>query len=188
MGRGIHDFIVNELKAIPAPLNYNGFPKSICTSDNNVVCHGIPGEKKLKKGDIITTNKTSLKIGIQFLAYNCEKSFKDFISPWIKLKDKYDLYFFVGSVQFTLYKKLGYKDKNEGTIKMFKTEYNDIIDYLYSPEGTKTEEQVRNKCLKLFKEEEIDIMWAVDSDEFFTEKEVENIIKFIKENEKYKSK
>ena len=48
-----HDFIVNDLDSIPAPLNYNGFPKSICTSVNNVVCHGIPSEKKLKKGDII---------------------------------------------------------------------------------------------------------------------------------------
>ena len=58
-----HDFIVNELKAIPAPLNYNGFPKSICTSVNNVVCHGIPGEKKLKKGDIINIDITVIKDG-----------------------------------------------------------------------------------------------------------------------------
>ena len=43
-----HDYIVNEQKAIPAPLNYRGFPKSICTSVNHVVCHGIPGNKKLK--------------------------------------------------------------------------------------------------------------------------------------------
>ena len=58
-----HDFIVNDLKAIPAPLNYNGFPKSICTSINNVVCHGIPGEKKLKKGDIINIDITVIKDG-----------------------------------------------------------------------------------------------------------------------------
>jgi len=48
-----HDFIVNEVKGIPAPLNYRGFPKSICTSVNHVVCHGIPGEKKLKDGDML---------------------------------------------------------------------------------------------------------------------------------------
>ena len=58
-----HDYIVNELDAIPAPLNYNGFPKSICTSINNVVCHGIPGEKKLKKGDIINIDITVIKDG-----------------------------------------------------------------------------------------------------------------------------
>ena len=58
-----HDFIVNDLDSIPAPLNYNGFPKSICTSVNNVVCHGIPGEKKLKKGDIINIDITVIKDG-----------------------------------------------------------------------------------------------------------------------------
>jgi methionyl aminopeptidase len=47
-----HNFIVNN-KAQPAPLNYNGFPKSICTSVNHVVCHGIPSKKFLDKGDII---------------------------------------------------------------------------------------------------------------------------------------
>ena len=45
-----HEYIINELQGIPAPLNYRGFPKSICTSINNVVCHGIPGKKKLKNG------------------------------------------------------------------------------------------------------------------------------------------
>ena len=58
-----HDFIVNDLDCIPAPLNYNGFPKSICTSVNNVVCHGIPSEKKLKKGDIINIDITVIKDG-----------------------------------------------------------------------------------------------------------------------------
>ena len=58
-----HDFIVNDLDSVPAPLNYNGFPKSICTSVNNVVCHGIPSEKKLKKGDIINIDITVIKDG-----------------------------------------------------------------------------------------------------------------------------
>lgn len=58
-----HDYIVNELKAVPAPLNYRGFPKSICTSVNHVVCHGIPGDKKLKNGDIINIDITVIKDG-----------------------------------------------------------------------------------------------------------------------------
>ncbi|MFP6775278.1 MAG: type I methionyl aminopeptidase [PS1 clade bacterium] len=58
-----HEYIVNELKCIPAPLNYHGFPKSICTSINNVVCHGIPGDKLLKKGDIINIDITVIKDG-----------------------------------------------------------------------------------------------------------------------------
>lgn len=48
-----HDYIVDVQKAYPASLNYHGFPKSMCTSINHVICHGIPGPKKLKKGDIL---------------------------------------------------------------------------------------------------------------------------------------
>ncbi|MDF1796997.1 MAG: type I methionyl aminopeptidase [Coxiellaceae bacterium] len=58
-----HDYIVNEQQAIPAPLNYNGFPKSVCTSVNHVVCHGIPGDKVLKDGDIINIDVTVIKDG-----------------------------------------------------------------------------------------------------------------------------
>ncbi|NOY66167.1 MAG: type I methionyl aminopeptidase [Gammaproteobacteria bacterium] len=58
-----HDFIVDEQNAIPAPLNYRGFPKSICTSVNHQVCHGIPGKKKLKKGDVINIDITVIKDG-----------------------------------------------------------------------------------------------------------------------------
>ena len=58
-----HKFIVDELQAIPAPLNYRGFPKSICTSVNNVVCHGIPGPRKLKDGDIVNIDITVIKDG-----------------------------------------------------------------------------------------------------------------------------
>jgi len=58
-----HDYIVNEQQAVPAPLNYHGFPKSVCTSVNHVVCHGIPSEKRLKKGDIINIDITVIKDG-----------------------------------------------------------------------------------------------------------------------------
>jgi methionyl aminopeptidase len=58
-----HNYIVNQQQAIPAPLNYRGFPKSICTSVNHVVCHGIPGNKKLKNGDIINIDITVIKDG-----------------------------------------------------------------------------------------------------------------------------
>ncbi|MEN1728719.1 MAG: type I methionyl aminopeptidase [Pseudomonadota bacterium] len=63
LDRICHEFIVNELDAIPAPLNYRGFPKSICTSVNHVVCHGIPGDKKLKAGDIVNIDVTVIKGG-----------------------------------------------------------------------------------------------------------------------------
>jgi len=57
-----HEFIVAR-DAIPAPLNYRGFPKSICTSVNHVVCHGIPGEKRLIEGDIVNIDVTVILDG-----------------------------------------------------------------------------------------------------------------------------
>lgn len=58
-----HEYIVVEQQAIPAPLNYRGFPKSICTSVNHVICHGIPSDRKLKNGDIINIDVTVIKDG-----------------------------------------------------------------------------------------------------------------------------
>jgi methionyl aminopeptidase len=63
LDRICHDYIVNEQQAIPAPLNYRGFPKSICTSVNHQVCHGIPGNKILKGGDIVNIDITVIKDG-----------------------------------------------------------------------------------------------------------------------------
>ena len=58
-----HKYITETQNAIPAPLNYRGFPKSICTSLNHVVCHGIPGERILKSGDILNIDITVIKEG-----------------------------------------------------------------------------------------------------------------------------
>tara|TARA_B100001057_G_scaffold457879_1_gene506560 strand:- start:4266 stop:5030 length:765 start_codon:yes stop_codon:yes gene_type:complete len=58
-----HEYITNVQGAIPAPLNYKGFPKSICTSVNHVVCHGIPSNKILKNGDSLNIDVTVIKDG-----------------------------------------------------------------------------------------------------------------------------
>ena len=64
LDRICHEYIVDVQQAIPAPLNYHGFPKSICTSVNQVVCHGIPSERRiLKHGDIVNVDITVLKDG-----------------------------------------------------------------------------------------------------------------------------
>ncbi|HEX5048627.1 MAG TPA: type I methionyl aminopeptidase [Gammaproteobacteria bacterium] len=63
LDRICHDYIVGELEAVPAPLNYRGFPKSICTSVNHVVCHGIPSDRALKNGDIVNLDITVIKDG-----------------------------------------------------------------------------------------------------------------------------
>ncbi|MGI9228339.1 MAG: type I methionyl aminopeptidase [Gammaproteobacteria bacterium] len=102
-----HDYITGELSAVPAPLNYRGFPKSICTSINHVVCHGIPGNKKLKDGDIINIDITVIKddyhgdtskmffVGEPSIrarrlvetTYQCMKLGIDMVKPGVKLGD-----------------------------------------------------------------------------------------------------
>jgi len=63
LDRLCHDFIVDTQGAIPAPLDYRGFPKSICTSLNHQVCHGIPGDRRLKNGDMLNIDITVIKDG-----------------------------------------------------------------------------------------------------------------------------
>ncbi len=77
LDRLCHDYITEVQKAIPAPLNYKGFPKSICTSVNHVVCHGIPSEKKiLKNGDIVNIDVTVIVDG-----YHGDTSKMFFVGP-----------------------------------------------------------------------------------------------------------
>jgi methionyl aminopeptidase len=63
LDRLCNEFIVGQQKAIPANVGYNGFPKTICTSVNHVVCHGIPNDKKLKAGDIVNIDVTVIHDG-----------------------------------------------------------------------------------------------------------------------------
>jgi len=69
LDRVCHDYITGVQGAVPAPLNYRGFPKSICTSVNHVVCHGIPGDKRLKAGDALNIDVTVIKDG-----FHCDTS------------------------------------------------------------------------------------------------------------------
>jgi len=102
-----HDYIVDVQQAIPAPLNYRGFPKSICTSVNHQVCHGIPSNKRLKDGDIINIDITVIKDGyhgdtsrmfmvgkpkvqgkrLAQVAYDCMRIGIEMIKPGVRLGD-----------------------------------------------------------------------------------------------------
>ena len=63
LDRLCHDHIVNVQKAVPANVGYRGFPKTVCTSVNHVVCHGIPGDKLLKDGDIVNVDVAVIRDG-----------------------------------------------------------------------------------------------------------------------------
>src|SRR5512137_2474988 len=68
LDRLCHDYMVNVQRTVPAPLNYAPpgylpYPKSICTSVNHVVCHGVPGERRLRAGDIVNLDITVIKDG-----------------------------------------------------------------------------------------------------------------------------
>lgn len=102
-----HDYMVNVQDCIPAPLNYHGFPKSICTSVNHQVCHGIPSDKVLKKGDIVNIDITVIKDGyhgdtskmfqigktgiqaqrVSRISYECLKLGIQMVKPGVQLGD-----------------------------------------------------------------------------------------------------
>ncbi|MBS0612795.1 MAG: type I methionyl aminopeptidase [Proteobacteria bacterium] len=63
LDRRCHEFIIGPLASIPANVNYRGYPKTLCTSINNVVCHGIPNDKRLKTGDILNIDVTVIRDG-----------------------------------------------------------------------------------------------------------------------------
>ena len=63
LDRLCHEFIIGPLASIPANVNYRGYPKTLCTSINNVVCHGIPNDKRLKTGDILNIDVTVIRDG-----------------------------------------------------------------------------------------------------------------------------
>ena len=63
LDRICHDYIVKVQQAIPANVNYRGFPKTICASVNHVVCHGIPSDKRLRAGDILNIDVTVIRDG-----------------------------------------------------------------------------------------------------------------------------
>ncbi|QKT02443.1 type I methionyl aminopeptidase [Ectothiorhodospiraceae bacterium 2226] len=107
LDRICHEYIVNEQDAIPAPLNYHGFPKSICTSVNHQVCHGIPGDRTLKNGDIVNIDVTVIKNGfhgdtskmfmvgepsilaqrVSRIAYECMRLGIEMVRPGVHLGD-----------------------------------------------------------------------------------------------------
>ena len=129
-----------------------------------------------------------MKIGIQIVAYNCADKFEELISPWVKLKNKYDIKIWVGSGQFKIYHDMGCENMNGPTIELLKNMLDKgSIDCLFqpSPDNLLGDHTTRDKCVPWMKENDIDLMVQLDADEFYTDKEVENYLEFIKENPQY---
>ena len=118
-----------------------------------------------------------MKIGVLLTIYNCENYVDDCLNPWINLKEKYDITIGCVSGMFKPYLDLGFKSKNQGTLKKL-SEHN--IDYLIST-GEKIllgENESRDSILNILKKDN-DIIWILDGDEFYTEKDIINIINYI---------
>jgi hypothetical protein len=136
--------------------------------------------KKVKELD-----KKSLKIGLQILAYNCKEAFPRLIEPWAKLKEELNFKFWVHSRQFRIYEEMGSEDVNAETLEMLKTDYSELIDCLSVPEETLSDHESRSLCLEFFEKEDVDLIWMLDADEFYTEQQIRNIIDFIKNNSQF---
>ena len=126
-----------------------------------------------------------LKIGLQILAYNCKEAFPRLIEPWAKLKKEYNFKFWVHSRQFRIYEEMGSEDVNAETLEMLKTDYSELIDYLSVPEETLSDHGSRSLCLEFFEKEDVDLIWMLDADEFYTEQQIRNIMDFIKINSQF---
>jgi hypothetical protein len=129
-----------------------------------------------------------MKIGIQVLAYNCHNTIEEVLNPWIKMKDRYDIKIWVGSGQFRIYKELGYQNKNSETLSVLNELLNKKeIDFIFTPneENLLSDHETRNMCIEYFKNNDIDLMVVLDSDEFYTEQEVVNYLNFVEENDQF---
>jgi hypothetical protein len=134
------------------------------------------------------------KIGIILCAYGNPDYVQPCLEPWIKLKEKYNISIAAVHGQFKEYHENDIIDTDIGTVnELFKFGKEKIIDYLYIQNNYwsinsddwifQTEAQIRDKGLQYLLKEECDIIWLLDLDEFYTEEQIENIIKYISASE-----
>jgi FkbM family methyltransferase len=124
-----------------------------------------------------------IKIGVLLSAYNSEDYIDECLSPWISLKDEYSITFACVSGMYKEYLDFGFKSKNKGTLaKLIKYD----LDFLLST-GEKSllgENDSKNSALDVLKNN-CDLVWILDSDEFYTEGEIKNIVEYIQKNSQY---
>tara|TARA_R110000744_G_scaffold101701_2_gene196000 strand:+ start:3782 stop:4894 length:1113 start_codon:yes stop_codon:yes gene_type:complete len=122
-----------------------------------------------------------MKVGIIFAIYNCEEFVDECLEPWLKLRDSHNLILTCTSGRFKPYKDIGIKNKNQKTISKLVTKELDFISTT-AGENLIDEDSSRNICLDFLKPHECDIIWLVDGDEFYTEKQIIDILKYVETN------
>jgi FkbM family methyltransferase len=124
-----------------------------------------------------------IKIGVLLSAYNSEDYIDECLEPWISLKSEFDITFACVSGMYKEYLDFGFKSKNKGTLSKL-VKYD--LDFLLST-GEKSlldENGSKNAALNALKSN-CDLVWIVDSDEFYTIENIKNILEFIRKNPKY---
>lgn len=125
-----------------------------------------------------------MKIGIIYCGYNTEEYIKDTISPWINAKSKFDINISAVSLPFEEYLGLDQK-KDKTTDILIDLLKNNKIDSLYTEPKYVKEHTARNFCLFNLLDKKCDIIFLVDSDEFYTEKDIDRIFRYVEENPQY---
>ena len=126
-----------------------------------------------------------LKIGVQIMAYNCAEAFPKLFEPWVKLKDELNLDFWAHSRQFKIYEEMGVEDTNSETLSMLRNDYSGVIDYLSAPEEALSDHESRSLHIDYCKEKDIDLIFMLDADEFYTEKQIRDTVNFVKNNPEF---
>ena len=119
-----------------------------------------------------------MTVGIIFAIYNCEEFVDNCLEPWLKLRDSHNLILTCTSGRFKPYQDIGIKDKNQKTISKLVTKGLDFISTT-AGENLIDEDSSRNICLDFLKPHKCDIIWLVDGDEFYTEKQIIDILNYI---------
>ena len=125
-----------------------------------------------------------MKIGVIFIIYNCDDCVDACLTPWFNLREKYDFVFTITSGMFKEYHALGFPDRNQKTLeKLLKYKPNFLM--LTHGRHLLGETDGRNLCLEFLKKNNYDLLWIVGGDEIYTEKQINDIIEYVNNNQKW---
>ena len=162
--------------------DWNWCPEHKNTDKHFECSKEISFETVKEKIDLITKK---VKIGVQIMAYNCAEAFPKLFEPWVKLKDELNLDFWVHSRQFKIYEEMGVEDANSETLSILRNDYSGIIDYLSVPKEALSDHESRSLHIDYCREKDIDLIFMLDADEFYTEEQIRDTVNFVKSNPEF---